>query len=910
MSASDGYVLASSTAKIVDHGPETARWNMVILSEGYQALELNKFHDDAQRFVDRLYATEPFKQLWCGINVFRVDVVSNGSGSDYPATCPDDQPGEGVPTSIQVATYFDTSFCRDSTRRLLYGDEMLALKVARTAVLHMHVTMVIVNSSRYGGAGGSVAWFSTDSLSAEIGIHEMAHTYFKLADEYGDRDALYGGGEPIEAANVTTVTNRATTKWHDLIAAATPLPTMTNGPGCTTQTTAPSPVPVGTVGLFGGGSRAFCDIYHPEYDCKMHHLSVPFCSVCQRKIRSDLSSFVPPTAVNLTTPSVDFGGVPEGVGGTGVTTYRALVFEVSGCGPVTLQIINGPTGAFGTPLGTSLTVAPDEYAPLANGRLWLSYTSSAAGSTSSGTVTVRWNETGKTWIINLTAHTIARPKSAIVLVLDHSGSMDEDSGDGTPKATKLKQAVSTFAGLMLPGDGLGIVRFDDTAQRLLDVTDVGPTSPVTAGSGRDRANTIVAGRELDPAGGTSIGGGVAEGKATVDAAPVTTPPWAVKAIVVVTDGKENAPPMISAVGSSITATTFAIGIGLPANISVAALKALTLNHLGYLLITGTITSDVSFRLTKYFLQVLAGVSNAAIVIDPQGRLPVDTEHRIPFPICDADIGFDAIVLCDTPELLEFELESPDGTRIDRSASAEPNIDYFTQQHACFYRLSLPALPADASGTHAGPWHIVLRLASREKIARSKSRTLIRRGHAGLPYNALVHAYSNIGFAARLHQSGNEPGADAIIEADLREYNVKFARRASVWADIVDPNGGVDTLLLDQAGEGRFNGSFTTSQPGVYTARIRAKGSDIHGNEFTREQTLTASVWIDDGSDERAALAEGDALCELLRCILGEGVVGERTVNVLERAGINVDELRRCIRRACREQEEPGANKGR
>jgi hypothetical protein len=45
-----------------------------------------------------------------------------------------------------------------------------------------------------------------------------------------------------------------------------------------------------------------------------------------------------------------------------------------------------------------------------------------------------------------------------VLVLDHSGSMSEDSGDGTPKVDKLKQAVSTFAGLMLPGDGLGIVR--------------------------------------------------------------------------------------------------------------------------------------------------------------------------------------------------------------------------------------------------------------------------------------------------------------------------------------------------------------------------------------------------------------------------------------------------------------------
>src|SRR5205823_1069073 len=137
---------------------------------------------------------------------------------------------------------------------------------------------------------------------------------------------------------------------------------------------------------------------------------------------------------------------------------------------------------------------------------------------------------------NIHARTIARPKAAVVLVLDHSGSMSEDAGDGTPKVTKLKQAVSTFAGLMLSGDGLGVVRFDDTVQRLQDVIDVGPLTPVAPGSGRDRVNSIVAGNQLDPAGSTSIGGGVAEGKATLDSAPATTPPWATKSLIVVTDG--------------------------------------------------------------------------------------------------------------------------------------------------------------------------------------------------------------------------------------------------------------------------------------------------------------------------------------------------------------------------------------
>ena len=56
--------------------------------------------------------------------------------------------------------------------------------------------------------------------------------------------------------------------------------------------------------------------------------------------------------------------------------------------------------------------------------------------------------------------------------------------------------------------------------------------------------------------------------------------------------------MLSTVGSSITANTFAIGLGLPYNISVAALNTLTLGHSGYLLVTGTLTSDQRTRLTK------------------------------------------------------------------------------------------------------------------------------------------------------------------------------------------------------------------------------------------------------------------------------------------------------------------------
>ena len=124
-------------------------------------------------------------------------------------------------------------------------------------------------------------------------------------------------------------------------------------------------------------------------------------------------------------------------------------------------------------------------------------------------------------------------------------------------------------------------------------------------------------RSSDPAGTTSIGGGVQEGKNALDDAQANaSPPYDVTAMLVLTDGNENAPPMISSISASVTANTFAIGLRLPANISVSALNALTQGHNGYLTVTGALTTDQRYYLSKYFLQVLAGITNANVVADP------------------------------------------------------------------------------------------------------------------------------------------------------------------------------------------------------------------------------------------------------------------------------------------------------
>src|SRR5689334_616094 len=107
MGTSDGYIVSGSMTKIIDHGPATSRWNMVILGDGYRASELTQYHTDVQTFVTALYNTSPYNERWCGINVYRVDVVSTDSGADDPNTCSDGSTGSGATPN----TYYDATFC-------------------------------------------------------------------------------------------------------------------------------------------------------------------------------------------------------------------------------------------------------------------------------------------------------------------------------------------------------------------------------------------------------------------------------------------------------------------------------------------------------------------------------------------------------------------------------------------------------------------------------------------------------------------------------------------------------------------------------------------------------------------------------------------------------------------------------
>lgn len=296
MTTSDGHV--SGLHKIVDHGPNSQRYNIVILGDGYRAPELAQYASDVQTFINIFGATVPFERLWSGINIHRVDVVSTNSGADDPGTCGDGSVGSGV----KRKTYFDATFCGDGNiRRLLTCNSATAKTTAQAQVPEVHMTIVIVNTGEYGGSGGQIATFSTNASAADIGLHEMGHTAFGLADEYASYQGCdtgetghdhYHGGEPSEP-NVTKNAYVNTIKWRSVLTnPADGLPTTSNA-NCSECDPQPNPQSDDYVGAYEGARYFHCGCYRPSFNCRMRELNQAFCAVCQKAISDTLQPFLP-----------------------------------------------------------------------------------------------------------------------------------------------------------------------------------------------------------------------------------------------------------------------------------------------------------------------------------------------------------------------------------------------------------------------------------------------------------------------------------------------------------------------------------------------------------------------------------------------------------------------------------------
>lgn len=605
--------------------------------------------------------------------------------------------------------------------------------------------------------------------------------------------------------------------------------------------------------------------------------------------------------VTLETPALAFSQTPAGL-----TVAQHLRFRIESCRPVFISLTGLPTGNFSVIGGPDFLVNPSEGSAFETLEIEVRFHAVGANLQVSA-IDLEAHITdaegyyaaapGGDFVVDsfhveLVASEIVTSDSSVVLVLDRSGSMADVASDGFTKSELLRSAVGVLHALMQDDDEIGIARFDHEADVLL------PMTPKSAGLG-----TTLTGSGLDPRGATSIGAGILIGHDLITGPGATKPN---KAMLVLTDGNENTAPFIAGLPSgTIDQTTFAIGFGLPGQVSDPILDQISANTGGYLLVTGNMSSDAErFALAKAMVQILKDATLGDTIVDPQGQLFWnDKPTLIPFEVAETEVSIDVVVLCPVPFALDVQVITPAGVVL--TSATPPNVRYVLGADVAYYRILLPALPSDPAGSHRGTWQASIRLHDPRELAellRRKDNEIedaLRRlralGRGPVPYNLTVHAYSNLTLDGAVQQRSYAPGDSMHLIASLREYAVPLQSAAEVVAQAVEPDGTRVTLRLHPSTAGSYEADFVPRRPGLYRFTFTARGTTSSHAPFQREQVRTASVWAGGNQpyDPRPS-SGGDGCCVGLRCLLDQLMRSRKLRARAARAGLDLDAMRACL----------------
>jgi len=304
---------------VVENGPPADKVDLLLLGDGYTPADLDKWHRDAQRMAELLFAVSPFKEHRADFNVWAIDTPSELTGVSRPS--------DGVYRHTPIGATYDAF---GSERYVLTFDNKKMREIAAAAPYEF--VEIVVNDRKYGGRGihNLYATVAADSAWAPyLFVHEFGHHFAGLADEYYTSPTSYepsvGRPEPWEP-NATADAKAG--KWRDLvtqgIALATPWAKaefeaaqrdfqgrrrairaekrpeeemdalFREERDWTTRLLAPF---AGKVGAFEGAMYEATAYYRPRADCIMFTRDeVGFCAVCRRAIERVIALYAQPAA--------------------------------------------------------------------------------------------------------------------------------------------------------------------------------------------------------------------------------------------------------------------------------------------------------------------------------------------------------------------------------------------------------------------------------------------------------------------------------------------------------------------------------------------------------------------------------------------------------------------------------------
>jgi hypothetical protein len=294
---------------VLKSGESRDKVDLLLMGDGYTAAEMDKWHRDARRLAEMLFAQSPFKERRSDFNVWAVDTPAGDSGVSRPSD------------RVWKRSALGATYDAFGSERYVLTFDNARLRRAASAAPYEFIE-IVVNDRKYGGGGihNLYATVAADNAFTDyVFVHEFGHHFAGLADEYYTSDVAYEAPaerlEPWEA-NVTADPQAA--KWKDLATPGAPLPTpwpkdefeamqketqarrrkiraerrpeeemealFREEREKSTRLLAASPH-AQRVGAFEGAMYEPRGLYRPQADCIMFTRDeVGFCSVCRRAI--------------------------------------------------------------------------------------------------------------------------------------------------------------------------------------------------------------------------------------------------------------------------------------------------------------------------------------------------------------------------------------------------------------------------------------------------------------------------------------------------------------------------------------------------------------------------------------------------------------------------------------------------
>jgi hypothetical protein len=294
---------------VMQNGPSSDKVDLLLLGDGYTAGEMDKWHSDARRTADTLFAVSPFKEHRRDFNVWAIDTPAEESGVARPS--------DGVYRRSPLRAGYDAF---GSERYVLTFDNKRLREIASAAPYEF--IEIVVNGRKYGG-GGIFNLFATvsadNAFTPYVFVHEFGHHFAGLADEYYTSDVAYGSPtERPEPWEPNATADPQASKWKELLSAGIGLPSawpkqefekmqqevqerrrairaqhrpeeqmealFREERGRDTKLLGSGPN-AGKVGAFEGAMYEGRGYFRPQQDCIMFTRDeVGFCAVCRRAI--------------------------------------------------------------------------------------------------------------------------------------------------------------------------------------------------------------------------------------------------------------------------------------------------------------------------------------------------------------------------------------------------------------------------------------------------------------------------------------------------------------------------------------------------------------------------------------------------------------------------------------------------